>query len=144
MAILHVSEGGERPKYIPAIFFGAEIGFHAPQGEQDPAFDSEFIFNGVKGFRPFSCLELRVGDTAIGDNRVHIVSDGLAVFRLALCRGDHALIGRDAFERGVERGPADAFGLRVGPQLGSEGRKGLLLRARCALEKKTQGPRGSE
>src|SRR5262249_49418126 len=65
MAILHVSERGERAKYIPTIFFGTEIGFHAPQGEQDPALDLEFLFDGIKGLGPFTSLELSFRDATV-------------------------------------------------------------------------------
>ena len=65
MAIFHVGERRERAKHIPAIFFGAEIGFHAPQSEQDPAFDLEFLFDGIECLGPLARLELGVRDTAI-------------------------------------------------------------------------------
>ena len=65
MAIFHVGERGERSKNIPAIFFGAEIGFHAPQGEQDPAFHPILLLNCVEGLGPFARLELRVCNAAI-------------------------------------------------------------------------------
>ena len=134
MAVADVAKRRERAEHVPVVLLGAEIGFDAPQREQHPALDAEFLFHRVEGLGPFLGLALAVGDAAARGNVVDIGADRLAVFGLALGGRDHALIGRHAFQGEIESRARDALGLRVRPQRGFEGGEGLLLRARRRAE----------
>ena len=144
MPVTHKAERGERAEHVPVVLLGAVIGLDAPQREQHPAFDAEFLLHRVEGLRPFLRLALAIGDAAARGDIVDIGADRLAVFRLPLGGRDHARIGRHAFEREIEGGARDALGLRVRPQRGFEGGEGLLLRARRhAAEREDEGEDGN-
>ncbi len=130
IAIFHIGEGGERPEHVPTVFFPSEVRFHAPQGEQDPAFDLKLLLDHIECFCPFAAFELCVGDAPFRYDGVHVVADGFAVFRLTPGRGDHPLIGGEALHGGIERRAADALCLRIRPQRCEKSRNGLFLAAR--------------
>src|SRR5664279_2749369 len=104
MAVAHVAERGERAEHIPAILLGAVIGLDAPERDQYPALDAEFLFHRVEGLRPFYGLLLTVGDAAERNRVVNIIADRLAIFGLLLGGRDHARIRRHAFQREIEGG----------------------------------------
>ena len=46
----------QRADDVPVVLGGAVGRFHAPDGEDDPALDVEFLFDRVEGRAPFAGL----------------------------------------------------------------------------------------
>src|SRR5262249_1634962 len=108
---------------VPTILFGAEIGFHPPQGEENPALHLEFLFDRIKSLGPFAGLELSIRDAAVRDDRVHIVADPVSVFPLAFGGCNYAWGGPYAFQGKIESSAGNSFGLGVRPKLRRKRRK---------------------
>src|SRR3569623_1753655 len=138
MAIVHVVERRKRAEYVPAVLGGAVVRLHAPQRQQHPALDLEFLLDGVEGLRPVARLLFAAADAAARGERVDVGADRLAVFRLLLGGGDDALVGRHAAHGEVEGRARHALALRVGPQAVDEIGEGLLRRRRPRDEKGKQ------
>ena len=133
MAIAHISERRERAEHVPVILRGAVVGLHPPQRDQHRTLDAELLFDGLKRLCPVLGFALATLNAAARGDVIDIGAYRLAVFRLPFGGGDHARIGRDAFEGELEGGAGDAFGLSVMPKCGLEGGKGLLAVLRLYL-----------
>jgi hypothetical protein len=84
-------------------------------------------------------LPIRVRDASFRHDGIHIITDGFTVFRLAPGRCDHPLVRSECLHGGIEGRPADAFGLRIGPQLSKKSRNRLFLGARWRRQDRHYG-----
>ena len=64
MAVADKAKRRQRAEHVPMVLLGAEVGFDAPERDQDPALDAEFLFHRVEGLGPLPGLALAVGDAA--------------------------------------------------------------------------------
>ena len=136
VAVADEGERGQRAEHVPAVALGAVVGLDAPERGEGEAVDAELLFHLAEGLRPFADLALAARDAGARGDRVDVIAERLAVFRLALGGGDHARVGGDALHGAIERGARDALFLRVRPQSGGELGEGLLrLRVRKPASK---------
>ncbi len=97
MAVVHVTERRQRAEYVPVVFLRAVVGLDAPERDQHPALDAEFLFHRVEGLGPLGGFLLAARMRPARDRVVDVGADRLAVFRLPLGGGDHAGSGVTPF-----------------------------------------------
>src|SRR5690606_28034272 len=130
MAKPHIAQRGQRPEPVPASLGRSVTALHAPQREQDRTFHLEPVFDQIERLLPFACLALALLNSGVRCDRIDVVAERLAVFRLPSGGRNDTLVRRDAVHGAVKGRSRDAPGLGVRPQLLDEFGERLVLSAR--------------
>src|SRR5690606_16059386 len=133
-----LGESGEGMDGVIAPHKPAEIGLHAPDGENDFRLHTRSLLRSGERLRPFPAHRLPLAGLRGGDALVEILLHRLGKFWLLARQLHHFGTGRIGRERGFKSLAAYTHGLRLGPEPTNEiGR----ARLRCTRYSHAQHPK---